>query len=64
MINLPVIASNIKIRKMTLSIRKTTLIPTLVMLPNLVWILLPKKPFHRPGCEPLHLTILENVGRV
>jgi hypothetical protein len=39
------------------------LIPILVMLPNIVWMLLPKSTVDQPKSVPLILTIVENVGR-
>jgi hypothetical protein len=39
-------------------------IPVLVMLPNVIWALLPKKEAGKQAAEPLFLTIAENMGRV
>lgn len=47
-----------------LILRSGAWIPVLIMLPNLVWMLMPKKQAAAaPGVEPLWLTIVENVGR-
>ncbi len=40
------------------------MIPLLIMLPNVVWMLVPKADAGAPPAEPLLLTILENVGRL
>ena len=46
------------------TLRSGALIPLLVMLPNLVWMLLPKSTAVKGAAEPLALTIIENIGRV
>lgn len=40
------------------------LIPVLLMLPNVLWMLLPKPDPNKQVSEPLLLTIVENVGRI
>ena len=39
-------------------------VTVLVLLPNLVWMVLPKDEPIGPGDEPLWLTIVENAGRI
>ena len=46
-----------------LTLKSGILIPLLVMLPNVVWMLVPKADAATPPPEPLLLTILENLGR-
>ncbi len=46
------------------TLKSGALIPLLVMLPNLVWMLLPKATPMKGTAEPLALTIVENIGRV
>lgn len=49
---------------MTLSLKSGVVIPVLLMLPNVVWMLLPKLDMGSRGSVPLVLTIAENVARV
>jgi hypothetical protein len=49
---------------LSITIKSGALIPVLIMLPNLVWMLLPKARAAEQGDEPLILTIVENAGRV
>jgi hypothetical protein len=48
----------------SITLKSGALIPVLLMLPNVVWMLLPKADTGKPVSEPLWLTIVENVGRV
>jgi hypothetical protein len=48
---------------MHISIKSGALIPVLLMLPNVVWMLLPKAEASEQASEPLLLTIAENIGR-
>jgi len=47
----------------SIPIKSGALIPLLVVLPNVVWMLVPKADAGASPSEPLVLTILENVGR-
>jgi hypothetical protein len=47
-----------------ITIKSGALIPVLLMLPNMVWMLLPKTGTARHVPEPLFLTIAENIGRL
>lgn len=47
----------------SIPLRSGALIPVLVMLPNVVWMLLPKVEADGQDAEPLALTIVENIGR-
>ena len=49
---------------MTLSLKSGVVIPVLLMLPNVVWMLLPKLDMGSRGSVPLVLTLAENVARV
>jgi hypothetical protein len=46
-----------------LTIKSGGLVPVLLMLPNIVWMLLPKIKSGNHVSEPLLLTIAENIGR-
>jgi len=48
---------------LSITIKSGALIPLLIMLPNVVWMMLPKVAASKPAPEPLLLTIMENVGR-
>ena len=48
---------------MIITIKSGALIPVLLMLPNVVWILLPKADAGEQVSVPLFVTIVENVGR-
>lgn len=45
-------------------LKSGALIPLLVMLPNIVWMILPKPAAVQQTAEPLALTIVENIGRI
>lgn len=47
----------------SLTLKSGALIPLLIMLPNVVWMFVPKTNAGTPPPEPLFLTILENLGR-
>ncbi|MGC9396192.1 MAG: hypothetical protein ACP5J4_15220 [Anaerolineae bacterium] len=49
---------------LSITIKSGALIPLLIMLPNVVWMAMPKAEAGPPVSEPLWLTILENVGRL
>ena len=49
---------------LNITIKSGALITLLLMLPNVVWMLLPKAEADRPVSEPLWLTIVENVSRM
>jgi hypothetical protein len=49
---------------MHISIKSGALIPVLVMLPNVLWMVLPRAEPSEQTSEPLFLTVLENIGRV
>ena len=49
---------------MQISVKSGALIPVLVMLPNVLWMALPRAEANTQTHEPLFLTIVENVGRV
>ena len=49
---------------LSITIKSGAWIPLLIMLPNVVWMLLPKTDAGKQIPEPLLLTILENVGRL
>ena len=46
-----------------LTFKSGALIPVLLMLPNVVWMLLPKTDASEQDSTPLMLTIVENIGR-
>ena len=46
-----------------ITIKSGALIPLLLMLPNVVWVLLPKVDVDEQVSEPLLLTVVENIGR-
>lgn len=46
-----------------ITIKSGALIPVLVMLPNMMWMALPKADAGKQVSEPLFLTIVENTGR-
>ena len=48
---------------LSIIIKSGVLIPVLIILPNVIWMLLPKADAGASPSEPLLLTILENVGR-
>ena len=54
---------NLTFGDLSITIKSGMLIPVLVMLPNVVWMLLPKAEASASPFEPLLLTILENLGR-
>jgi len=49
---------------LVIDIRSGALIPVLVMLPNIVWMLLPKIDRGKQVSQFLFLRIVENIGRV
>ncbi|HNT76670.1 MAG TPA: hypothetical protein PKH77_16795 [Anaerolineae bacterium] len=49
---------------MSIVLKSGALIPLLIMLPNVVWMLLPKVAVGAAPHEPLLLTVLENIGRL
>lgn len=55
---------NIYLGSLQFILHSGAVIPVLVMLPNVIWMTLPKKAAAEPGKEPLWLTIVENIGRV
>jgi hypothetical protein len=55
---------NLTLGSISIAIKSGALIPLLLMLPNLLWMLLPKTDAVSPVSEPLFLTIIENVGRI
>ncbi len=48
---------------MNIPIKSGALIPILIMLPNILWILLPQSAKSDKGPVPLALNIAENIGR-
>ena len=46
------------------TIKSGAVIPLLVMLPNILWMILPKEETSPTAPVPLWLNILENIGRV
>jgi hypothetical protein len=48
---------------LSFSIHSGGLVPALVMVPNIVWMLLPKMTSDQPRHVPLFLEIIENIGR-
>lgn len=52
------------IGKLTLTIKSGIFIPILVLIPNLIWMILPKAAVNAAKSEPLTLTIIENIGRL
>jgi hypothetical protein len=55
---------NLTLGSISIAIKSGALIPLLLMLPNLLWMLLPKTYAVSPVSEPLFLTIVENLGRI
>jgi len=49
---------------LSITIKSGALIPVLLMLPNVLWMLLPEVAGDRRASEPLFLTIAENGGRI
>lgn len=49
---------------LNITIKSGALITLLLMLPNVVWMVLPKAEADKPASEPLWLTIVENVSRM
>jgi hypothetical protein len=49
---------------MSITIKSGALIPVMFMVPNVVWMLLPKKNVGEQPAVPMILTIAENIGRV
>jgi hypothetical protein len=49
---------------LTLSLKSGVVVPVLLMLPNIVWMLLPKLAMGSKASVPLALSIAENVARV
>ena len=49
---------------MTLSLKSGVVVPVLLMLPNVIWMLLPKLDTGSKASVPLVLTLAENVARV
>ncbi len=54
---------NLTFGDVNITIKSGALIPLLIMLPNVVWMIMPKADASQPTSEPLWLTIMENVGR-
>jgi hypothetical protein len=54
---------NLVLGNVSITITSGALIPVLLMLPNIVWMLLPKMDMGKHVAEPLFLTIVENIGR-
>jgi hypothetical protein len=54
---------NLTVNGIGLIIKSGALISVLIMLPNVVWMLMPKAAVGAHPSEPLLLTILENMGR-
>jgi hypothetical protein len=55
---------NFNLGTISIGIKSGALIPVLLMLPNVVWMLLPKTGSARQVPEALFLTIVENAGRL
>ena len=54
---------DLQVGGISIPLQSGALIPILVMIPNVIWMLLPKAEAGEQGVEPLALTIFENVGR-
>jgi hypothetical protein len=54
---------NLTFGSISITIRSGALIPVLLMLPNVVWMLLPEVKVRKEVDEPLFLTITETIGR-
>ncbi len=54
---------HLNLGNLSITIKSGALIPLVIMLPNVVWMILPKAEASKQVPEPLILTILENAGR-
>jgi len=54
---------DLQVGGISIPLRSGALIPVLVMIPNVIWMLLPKVEAGEQDAEPLALTIVENLGR-
>jgi hypothetical protein len=55
---------NLTLGLLPIAIRSGALIPVLLMLPNIIWMLVPKTDTTRQVPEPLSLVVAENAGRL